>query len=110
MSAVTTYESAGLYWSGPGASSSTGCNVRYRKVGDSSWSTGMNLWFDSSSNQCRGSIVGLTAGTSYEAELGVGGSFTRGVAFSTWTNLRPVARTVAVTAGSGTLNITEGGT
>ena len=33
VSAVTTYESVGIYWSAPGASSATGCNVSYRKVG-----------------------------------------------------------------------------
>ena len=33
VSAVTTYESAGLYWSAPGANSN-GCNVQFRKVGD----------------------------------------------------------------------------
>ena len=109
VSAITTYESAGIYWSSPGASSA-GCNVRFRKTSDSSWSNGLNLWYDSSSNQCRGSLVGLTAGTDYEAQVGVGGTYTRAVLFTTWTNLRPVARTVSVPGGSGTYNITEGGT
>src|SRR5213083_1438493 len=76
VTSVTTYESAGLYWSSPGASSS-GCNVQFRKTSDSAWTQGLNLWYDPASNQCRGSLVGLTPGTSYEAQLGVGGSWTR---------------------------------
>jgi len=109
VSAITTYESAGLYWSSPGANSTTGCNVHFRKVGDAAWTNGLNLWFDAAANQCRGSVVGLTAGTNYEAELGVGGTFTRGVLFTTWSNLRPVAQTIAVASGSGTYNVTQGG-
>jgi len=108
VSAITTYESAGLYWSSPGASSS-GCNVQFRKVGDSAWTTGLNLWFDSAANQCRGSLVGLTPGTNYEAQLGVGGSWTRGALFTTWSNARAVAQTVSVGGGSATYNVTQGG-
>src|SRR6476620_7013139 len=108
VSAVTTYESAGLYWSSPGASSA-GCNVEFRKVGDSAWTQGLNLWFDSVANECRGSLVGLVPGTNYEAQLGVGGSWTRGALFTTWSNVRPVAQTISVAAGSATYNVTQGG-
>src|SRR5436853_5506869 len=108
VSAVTTYESAGLYWSAPGANSN-GCNVQFRKVGDSAWTQGLNLWFDSSANECRGSLVGLVPGTNYEAQLGVGGSWTRGALFTTWSNVRPVAQTVTVPAGSATYTISQGG-
>jgi Big-like domain-containing protein len=107
--AVTTYESAGLYWTNPGANATTGCDVRYRKAGESTWSTGLALWFDAASNECRGSVVGLTPGTNYEAQLGTGGAMTRAINFTTWTNLIPVARTVNVPAGSGSYNVTEGG-
>jgi len=108
VSAVTTYESAGLYWSSPGASSA-GCNVQFRKVGDSAWTQGLNLWFDSAANECRGSLVGLVPGTNYEAQLGVGGSWTRGALFTTWSNVRPVAQTISVGATSSTYTISQGG-
>jgi len=90
--AVPTYEAAGLYWSAPGASSA-GCDVRYRVAGSATWSNGLALWFDSASNECRGSIVYLTPGTPYEVQLGVNGSFTRGVNFTTWANTVPMRAT-----------------
>jgi hypothetical protein len=108
VTAVTTYESAGLYWSTSNAPG--GCSVQYRKTGTSAWSTGMPLWFDPRTSECRGSIVGLTPGTQYEAQLGVvGAGFTRGVLFTTWTNHTPVAKTVQVPGGGGTYNVAEGG-
>src|SRR5512144_937283 len=76
--AVPTYEAVGLYWSSPGAGSS-GCDVQYRKVGDSMWLTGLAMWFDSASNECRGSLVSLEPGTAYEAQMGVAGSYTHGI-------------------------------
>src|SRR5215212_1777562 len=66
--AVTTYEAAGLYWSAPGANAN-GCEVKFRVAGAASWTQGLNLWFDSRSNECRGSLVHLAAGTDYEVQL-----------------------------------------
>ena len=81
--AVPTYESVGLYWSNPGASSD-GCNVQYRKQGETSWHPGLNLWYDSASSECRGSLVSLTPGTTYEVQMGLPGSgFTKGLTFTT---------------------------
>ena len=41
-------------------------------------------------------VVGLEAGTWYQAELNLPGqAATRGVAFQTWSNAKPVARTIA---------------
>ena len=105
--AVPTYESAGIYWSSPGTS--TDCSVQFRKAGDAAWTQGLNLWYDAAKNECRGSLVSLTPGTSYEAQLGVGSSFTKGVTFTTWSNTKPVASTVTVASGTSTLNITQGG-
>ena len=46
----------------------------------------------------------------YEVELGLpGGSFTKGIGFSTWSNSYPVAQTIAVPSGSSTLNVSAGG-
>src|SRR5688572_14134987 len=92
--AVTTYESAGLYWSDPPFGwTSEGCQVRYRPVGQAAWKQGHDLWFDAASNECRGSIVHLAPGTEYEAEVSVTAA-KREVRFRTWSNRVPVASTV----------------
>ncbi len=106
--AVPTYEAVGLYWSAPGAGSA-GCDVRYRRSGASAWSQGLALWFDAASNECRGSLVNLAPGTAYEVQLGVSGAYTRGTTFATWPNQVPIATTIAVPSGSGTLNVSAGG-
>src|SRR5437762_2118314 len=67
--AVPTYESVGLYWSNPGANSTTGCEVTFRKSGESAWTQGLALWYDARSSECRGSLVHLTPGSTYEAQL-----------------------------------------
>ena len=54
--AVTTYESAGLYWQSPGGTA--GCEVKYRKQGETAWKEAMPMWYDARDTQCRGSIVG----------------------------------------------------
>jgi hypothetical protein len=107
--AVPTYEAAGLYWSAPSGAGNAGCDVRYRRAGDSAWSNGLALWYDASANECRGSIVGLAAGTAYEAQLGVGGNFSQSLSFATWANAKPVASTVKVPGGTATVNVTSGG-
>ena len=106
--AVPTYESVGLYWDNANANAN-GCNVQYRVQGSSTWSNALNLWFDPATNQCRGSIVYLTPGTAYEAQIGVNGTYTKGITFTTWSNSLPVAQTIKVPSGSTTLNITAGG-
>jgi hypothetical protein len=68
------------------------------------------MWYDARDAQCRGSLVGLTPNTTYQVELNLPGqAAARGLTFSTWANQRPVAKTIAVNSGSGTFNITEGG-
>jgi len=107
--AVTTYESAGLYWQNPGGTA--GCEVKYRKNGESAWKQGLAMWFDARDGQCRGSLVGLEAGTWYQAELNLPGeAASRGLVFQTWSNAKPVAKTIAVNAGAAQYTITESGT
>ena len=107
--AVTTYESAGLYWAAPGQA--TDCRVRFREAGAAEWLPGLELWFDARGNECRGSLVHLRPGTRYEAELALAeGAFVRKVEFTTWADRPTVARTVRVRAGRETLEITRGGT
>src|SRR5258706_5421471 len=108
--AVPTYEAAGLYWSNAGANSQTGCEVKFRKSGDANWSQGLAMWFDSSNGECRGSIVGLTNGTTYQAQMNLPGqAAAKNVTFTTWSNAMPVASTGKVPSGPSTVNITQGG-
>jgi len=108
--AIPTFESLGMYWkpgTNPGAA---GCSVRYRKKSETSWRQGLPMWYDARNAECRGSIVHLQAGTEYAVEMGIGSSFKAGVNTRTWSENFPIARTVKVQSGSGTLAITEGGT
>ena len=106
--AVPTYESVGLYWSNPGSGASSGCDVKFRKQGDASWRQGLTMWYDSSSNECRGSLVYLTPGTAYEAQMSAGGA-SQSLTFTTWSNQYRVARTVTVSPQSGAYDISQGG-
>ncbi len=108
--AVPTYESAGLYWARPGANATTGCEVKFRKAGDTAWTEGLPMWFDARDGECRGSLVSLMPGTTYEAQFNLPGvQPSRATTFTTWANTLRVARTIAVRGGSGTLEINEGG-
>jgi hypothetical protein len=113
LTAVSTFESIGLYWSGTACygGSNVVCNVQYRVVGDSSWKMGYPLSFDARqhnandvsgkaagynkawiytgvtrpANEYRGSIVGLTAGTNYEIKVSLqGNSANNTITQSTW--------------------------
>jgi len=107
--AVATYESVGLYWQSPGGS--TGCEVKYRKAGDTAWAPGLAMWYDARDAQCRGSLVSLAPNTYYQVEFNLPGqAANRGLVFKTWANQMPVARTVTVASGSNTFNVAESGT
>jgi hypothetical protein len=109
---VPTFESAGLYWTNPGAGvGAAGCEVKFRRNVDSAWRPGLNLWYDARNNECRGSLVHLDPDTDYQVELNLPGSApSRGLTFRTWPNQRPVSLTVPVPSGLATLNIATGGT
>jgi hypothetical protein len=108
--AVTTFHSAGLYWTPTSNPGSAGCTVQYKKSSDSTWSQGLNLWYDSNNNECRGSIVQLTPGTSYDFQIGVGSTYAVQTSASTWTEQFPIAQTITVGSQSTTLNVTQSGT
>ena len=109
--AVPTFQSAGLYWKPPSNPGAAGCEVRYRKTGDSAWKQGLALWYDSRNGECRGSIVNLAAGSEYEVQLALPGqSPSAALKTTTWPESFPIAKTVQVPSGAQTLNITEGGT
>ncbi|HET9578430.1 MAG TPA: Ig-like domain-containing protein [Usitatibacter sp.] len=106
--AVPTYESVGLYWSNPGSGASSGCDVKFRKQGDASWRQGLAMWYDPNALECKGSLVYLTPGTTYEAQMSAGGA-SKSVTFTTWPNQYPVARTVKVGSQSATYDVSSGG-
>ena len=108
--AIATFESIGLYWTpgtDPGAG---GCEVKYRKSGDTTWQDGLAMWYDARNSECRGSLVQLSPNTTYEVQLNLPGQApSRALTATTWNETLPIAKTVAVPSGSSTLNITEGG-
>lgn len=112
-SAVTTFHSIGLYWSGSGGNTSTTCNVAYRVAGSgSAFRSAYPLWFDSRSvggrpaNEYRGSIVGLQPGTSYEIQLTAGNAINT-LTTSTWVETPTVVSTTTLSAPT---TITTSGT
>jgi hypothetical protein len=110
--AVATFQSVGVYWTGaPGASTTNTCAVAYRVKGTTTWQAGLSLWYDARDKQYRGSIVRLTPNTTYEVRLTLknGGSST--VTVKTWNSSFPIKKTVALpVSSSSTLTITESGT
>jgi hypothetical protein len=108
--AVATFESLGLYWKPGSNPGSAGCQVQYRKSGDTAWKSGLPMWYDARDGECRGSLVQLAPGTAYEVQFGLPGQApVAQVNAKTWSNSFPIAKTVQVAPGSNTLNITEGG-
>src|SRR3982751_5150567 len=85
--AVATFESIGLYWS-PGANPGTaGCQVQYRKSGDTAWKQGLALWYDSRNGECRGSLVQLAPGNNYEVQFALPGqAFSWQLTATTWSD------------------------
>jgi hypothetical protein len=113
--AVPTFESLGIYWTPPSNPGSAGCQIRFRRAGDSAWREGYPLWFDARSiggrePECRGSLVHLSPGTTYEIELGMpGADFTESLTATTWSETFPIGETVHVPDGSQQLDIDSGG-
>src|SRR5437868_738731 len=99
----------------PGTNPGTaGCQIQYKKQGETAWRPGLAMWYDARNSECRGSLVQLTPGTTYDIQVGLPGqtflppfNATTWADTSTWTW---TARTVEVPAGTQTLNITDGGT
>lgn len=102
---VATFHSVGLYWN-PGRSGD--CLVNYRQVGTSTWKEGYPLWYDSRNAECRGSLVHLTANTSYEIQLSSGSNSTSLVA-ATWSETFPVSQTIYVDNTTSTYTISQSG-
>src|SRR6267142_386799 len=110
---VPTFESIGLYWTPPSNPGADGCSVIFRKAGDSSFRQGLNLWYDSSNNECRGSLVLLDPGTTYEVQIGMPGqSPSADISVATWSETFPTGQVITLPAGTRNtpLLITQGGT
>jgi hypothetical protein len=115
ITASSTFTSIGLSWRPPGGGPAVAVSVRFRPRGSTAWRAGLPLSYDTRSDrpyggEYRGSLVGLTPGTTYEVELQLGTSG-RPVAVTraTWSERLPVAKTVRVPASTEPLPITEGG-
>ncbi|HEV2339783.1 MAG TPA: hypothetical protein VGT05_03390, partial [Patescibacteria group bacterium] len=113
--AVTTFQSIGLYWSPLDGSPSNQCNVQYRVQGTTTWKQALPLWYDTRSiggrsPEYRGSIVLLQSGTTYEIQLTLASGTSTALTATTWSDTFPVARTVIVPSGNATYAITQGGT
>src|SRR5438105_1277080 len=68
------------------------------------------MWYDSSNNECRGSLVLLEPGTSYEIQLGMPGqTASSGLIATTWSEQFPIAKTITFGSRSSMLNVTESG-
>src|SRR5262249_46444064 len=89
--AVATFRWLGLYWSPPSDPGAAGCEVRYRKVGDADFKSGLNLWYDARNSECRGSLVMLTPGTGYEVQFALPGqSPIAALTATTWSESFPI--------------------
>ena len=109
--AVPTFESIGVYWPLAGEAQHDGdCAIEFRPKGEDAWRSGLPLWHDRDASECRGSIVGLRPGTTYELKLSRAGE-TETLEARTWSESFPVGRTVTLPEFSGaTLRITQSGT
>jgi len=110
--AIATFNSIGLYWQPEGGSSSRECLTKYRNQGDSLWKDGFSLWFDGNQKEYRGSLVNLTANTTYEISLGLAGTnISANFTAKTWNEKLPVAKTIYLPVNSSdTLAISDSGT
>ena len=108
--AVPTFESIGLYWTPP-SNPGGGCPVIFRKIGDSNWRQGLDMWYDAGNSECRGSLVLLEPGTTYEIQFGMPSqAASAGLIATTWSEQFPIAQTITVGSQSTTLNVTQSGT
>lgn len=101
LTTVPTFQSIGIYWAPPGASSDRRSRVKYRKHGEPDWKDGLPLWFDPRNKEYRGSLVMLEPGTSYDIALSLADQpdMTAATTQATWSEQFPVARTITLPPG-----------
>ncbi len=105
--AVATYECIGLYFKSPDLGA---CGVQFRLDGESAWREGYPLVYDPRDGEYRGSIVGLSPGTSYSVKVTAVGSHE--LICRTRSDRFPIGKTTYLEGGTGSkpLVITESGT
>jgi len=111
--AVATFHCLSIYWSPQKVVPEPGANLQYKRAVDSVWIDGHPLWYDARNGECRGSIVGLNAGTEYDVRFAAPGDpYEFGLRISTWSETFPEGTVSVDNAGTRTspLKITEGGT
>lgn len=101
LTTVPTFQSIGIYWAPPGATSDKRSRVQYRKHGDQEWKHGLPLWFDPRNKEYRGSLVMLDAGASYDIALSLADQpdLTATTTQATWSEQFPVGRTITLAPG-----------
>lgn len=71
--------------------------VRYRKVGDTTWKQALPLAYDAQTKNFRGSIVGLEPDTNYQVEVKVlNDNYTRTSTIRTWKENVPIAQDIPI--------------
>ncbi len=112
--AVPTFESIGVYWplSDHAQQVRDGdCAIAFRAEGEEAWRDGLPLWYDPEESECRGSLVGLRPGTSYELRLSHKSGLTQALQARTWSEAFPIGKVVPLPEfSSETLHITQSGT
>jgi hypothetical protein len=119
-SATATFESIGIILPFVGDDNQdSSCGLEYRRLGDTEWKTGHDLWVDHRtelrpSREFRGSIVHLKPATTYEIRLAYsdpdGGSGTKELTIETWSETFPEGEVVELTDSTTPLIISESGT
>lgn len=106
MTAVATFECIGLYWAPAAGAVDNLATVEYRVTGTSSWAQGYPLWYDSRTADAtfhprgpeyRGSIVGLTPGTSYDVRVTLATGEFSTLTVLTWDESYPIKQVIQVT-------------
>jgi hypothetical protein len=98
----------GLYWSPEDGGAENECTLSYRQKGATEWRQGLSLVFDDrydderQGGKYRGSVVGLTSGTTYQFRLSLKNTETVGeVTASTWFDDFPVKKTIQLSGQRG---------
>ena len=106
--AASTYECSSIYWKTP---ENGACKLRYKELNANSWKEGLDLTYDSRDGEYRGSIIGLTSNTGYQAELSAANEKTQ-LRFKTRNDNFPIGKITILPAGESdtTIVITQSGT
>src|SRR5262245_40550642 len=96
---VATFHSASLYWTVAGGGDSARAYATFSRTGETAGQTSLDLVYDSTRHEYCGSLLNLTAGSTYSVTLYLNGAATESATVQTWSESFPVARTVQVKTG-----------